>query len=97
MFGDDIVDLEVENARLRAELAEAHKTIEFWACEGEEVLCDEDREWRDLAGIPDDDRTEVQTERMRFLANEIRRLNDAPALRKHIAELEQQIGKMGVI
>ena len=62
--------------------------IEFWMGEGDARLCEEDVEWRKLAAISHEDRTEDQNNRIRDLATIIREKHDEGLLWAKIQRLE---------
>lgn len=62
--------------------------IEFWMGEGDSRLCEEDVEWRKLAAIPHEDRTDAQNNRVRELAMIIREKHDEGLLWAKIQRLE---------
>ena len=62
--------------------------IEFWMGEGDARLCEEDVEWRKLASIPHEDRTDDQNNRVRELATIVREKHDEALLWARIQRLE---------
>lgn len=62
--------------------------IEFWMSEGDSRLCEEDVEWRKLAAISNEDRTDAQNNRVRDLATIIREKHDEGLLWAKIQRLE---------
>ena len=62
--------------------------IKFWMGEGDLRLCKEDVEWRKLAAILHEDRTDEQNNRVRELATIIREKHDEGLLWAKIERLE---------